>query len=174
MNDFKKRLSINLGIALFLIFALLGGILFFRGNIKDYLSRITQARRVLADQTAKVYDEAMLEAQYNSKAKNYMNVLESAIPSYDELINLNKSLQTLANQYGLTYAFSFADEMKATGDSLGSIGFSLALGGDDVKTSLSFLKAMETFKYLNTISNVSWKSDGNKFTTTLKGRVYYR
>ncbi len=174
MTDFKKRLWLDLGIALFLVIALLMGIFFFKGNINDYLLRITQARRVLADQTSRVYNEAILETQYNSKAKNYLNILESAIPSYDDLINLNQSLQTLANQYQMTYAFSFAGETEATKDSLGSIGFSLVLGGTDARTSLSFLKTMETFKYLNTINNLSLRSDEKGFTMTLKGRVYYR
>ncbi len=174
MDGFKKRLLIELGITLVLIVALLWGISFFKGNINDYLAKITQARRTLADQTTRVYDEAILEAQYNSKAKNYLNVLQSAIPSYDEFINLNQLLQTVANQYQMTYAFSFAGETPPTQGSLGSVGYSLALGGNDIRTSLSFLKAMEGFRYLNTIDNVSLRSDEKGFSMTFRGRVYYR
>ncbi len=174
MDSFKKRLWIDLGVALILIVALLWGIFFFKSNISEYLLKITQARQLLASQTSKVYDKALLEAQYNSRAKNYLSVLQAIIPSYDNLIDLNQSLQTLANQYQLTYGFSFTSETQPTKDRLGSIGFSLALGGSDTKTSLAFLKAMETFKYLNTIDNVSLRNDEGRFTMTLKGRVYYR
>lgn len=174
MDNFKKRLAIDLGITLLLVIALLWGIFFFRGNINEYLQKITSTRNALATQTSKVYGEALLEGQYNSKAKNYLNVLHDAIPSYDELINLNQSLQALANQHKLTYAFSFAGETAATKDALGSVGFSLTLGSSDITTLLSFLKSMQTFKYLNTIDNVSLRGDGQSMSMTLKGRVYYR
>ncbi len=174
MNHFKKRFTIELGISLIIVIALLWGIFFFKGNISDYTRKIVLARNTFSAQTSRILDEASLAGQFNNETQNDLNALYNYIPLYDQLINLNQSLQTLATQYNLTYGFSFAGEAQKSGNTLGSVSFMLSLGGKSANDLLAFLSSIERFRYLHSIDSVSVKSGGGNYSMNLKGKVYYR
>ncbi len=174
MNHFKKRLATELGISLFIIIALLAGTLFFKGNVSDYADKIAANRALLASRTASVSDLASLRSQYNGMVSNDFNVLNNIIPSYDELINLNQDLQSLAVQNKVEYGFSFSGEVPKSGEEgLGSIGFSLSIGSDNLKSLTSFIQSLQNFRYLNSIDNISIKSGEDKLVMSINGRVFY-
>jgi len=175
MNHFRKRFLTELGISLLIVIALLGGILFFKGNVSDYAAKIVTDRALLAGRTASVSDLASLRNQYNSQASNDMNVLHNIIPSYDELINLNQDFQSLALQNKVEYGFSFSGETpKPAEGGLGSISFNLSITSDSLRPLGSFINSLQSFRYLNSIDNVSIKSDNGNFTISIAGRVFYR
>lgn len=174
MNHFKKRFTIEIGISLLIVAALLAGILFFRGNMNDYTDKIVTARALLASRTASISDLASLRAQYNNGASDYTNVLHNIIPSYDELINLNKDFQSLAAQNKVEYGFSFGGETPKSNLGLGSISYNLNIASENLKPLTSFIKSLQSFRYLSSIDNVSIKSNEAKLTMSVTGRVFYR
>ena len=174
MHNFKKRFTIELGISLLIIIALLWGIFFFKGNITDYTQRIVTTRNMFSAQTSKILDEASLQGQFNGEAQGYLNVLYTVVPSYDELINLSQSLQLVATQNNLTYGFAFAGETQKSGNTLGSVNFTLSLGGKTTDDLLAFLSSMDNFQYLHSIDSVSIKGDTGNYSMNVAGKVYYR
>ncbi|MEK7626614.1 MAG: hypothetical protein AAB399_00405 [Patescibacteria group bacterium] len=173
-NHFKKKFIVEMSVALLIVIALFGGILFFKGNMVDYMGRIETARASLASRTASAGELANLRSQYNSKAKNYLNVLYNIIPSYDQLINLNRDIQTLAARSNVEYGFSFAGETPKSDQGLGSISFNLTAGSENFSSLMSFIKSIQDFQYLNSIDKISINSDGGKFTMSVSARVFYR
>jgi hypothetical protein len=174
MNDFKKRLMIELAITAIVIVALLAGILFFKGNVDNYIARITQTRALLASRTQALNNLALLQRQYNVSVQSDLNTLQNAVPAYDSLINLNAELQSLAMPYKLGYGFSFAGQTSPSGNSLGSLGYNLTLTSGNIADLLSFLKALTNFHDLSSIDNVSIHSSGGQLNLVVNGRVYYR
>ncbi len=175
MNHFKKRFATELSISLLILIALLAGIFFFKGNVNDYADKIVADRALLASRTASVADLASLRSQYNGPITNYLNVLHNIIPSYDELINLNQDLQSLAVQNRVGYGFSFSGETPKSGSGgLGSISFSLSISSDNLKSLTSFIKSLQGFRYLSSIDNISIKSDQANLVMGITGRVFYR
>lgn len=173
-NHFKKKLIIEASVTFLLVAALFGGILFFKGNMADYTGRIDTARASLASRTASAGELANLRSDYNLKAKNYLNVLYNIIPSYDQLINLKKDIQTLAARNGVEYNFSFAGETPKLEQGLGLISFNLTIGSENFNSLMSFIKSLQDFKYLNSIDKISINSDGVKLTMSMSARIFYR
>ena len=173
-NHFKKKLIIEASITLLIIVALFGGILFFKGNMADYMGRIETARASLASRTASAGELANLRSQYNLKVKDYLNVLYNIIPSYDQLINLNRDIQKLAERNNVEYGFSFAGETPKSGQGLGTISFSLTASSENFTSLISFIKSLQEFQYLNSIDKISINSDGTRFTMSMSARVFYR
>lgn len=174
MNNFRKRLTVELSVSLLILAALLSGIFFFRSNIVDYTQKIIDARKLLASRTTAVGQLADLRLQYNNKASSYMNVLRNIIPSYDQLINLNRDLQSLATQSGVDYGFAFGGETPKTAQTLGSIAFDLTISSGSLDSLLNFVKSLQNLRYLSSIDNISMKSDKDELTFFIKGRVFYR
>lgn len=174
MNHFRKRLITELSISLLLVVALFIGILFFMGNISDYADKIVAARLLLASRSASINELAELHSEYNSKTSNYMNVLYNIIPSYDQLINLSNDFQSLAAQNKVGFNFSFSGEIPKNAGGLGSIGFNLEASSDNFNSLTTFLKSLQNFRYLNSIDNISTRSNNSILVMSIKGRVFYR
>jgi hypothetical protein len=174
MNDFKKRLIIELSITVIVVTALLAGILFFKGNVDNYLTRITQTRALLASRTQALNNLALLQRQYNTNVQSDLDMLQNIVPPYDSLVNLNAELQSLAMPYKLGYGFSFAGQTEPNGNNLGSLGYNLTLTSSNLSDLLAFLKALTNFHDLSSIDNVSVHSSGGQLNLTVSGRVYYR
>ncbi|MGC9603373.1 MAG: hypothetical protein ABSF47_02800 [Minisyncoccia bacterium] len=174
MNYFKKRLITEIAISLLIVGALFAGILFFNSNMDGYVRKITTNRQLFAARAAAIDQLASLRSDYNNKANNYLNVLYNIIPSYDQLINLNQELQSLAAQNKLGYSFSFAGETQKSTGGLGSVSFSINVNSDNFNSLMSFIKSLQNFRYLSSIDNVSMKSNESLLSMDISGRVFYR
>ncbi|MCL4392273.1 hypothetical protein M1413_02975 [Patescibacteria group bacterium] len=173
MNHFSKRLTTELTVSFIIIAALIGGIFFFKGNIDTYAKDTVLARSNLIHISNGILESSLLESQY-SKIAGYQDLLNTIVPSYYDLINLNKDLQSLAAAQNLSYSFSFAGENPKTQSGFGSVNFNLSVSSTDLNALLSFLNSLEHFKYLNTINGVTFQSgnDGS-ITMAVRGEVFY-
>jgi len=174
MNYFKKRLITEISISILIVGALFAGILFFSGNMSTYAQKITMNRQLFASRAAAVDQLASLRSDYNGKASKYLNVLYNIIPSYDQLINLNQELQSLAAQNKLGYSFSFAGETSKTAGGLGFVSFNINVNSGDFNSLMSFVKSLQNFRYLSFIDNISMKSNESLLSMDIRGRVFYR
>lgn len=174
MNHFSKRLTNELVISLIIIAALIGGILFFKGNIDSYAANITVARAKLIRMSHDILEFSTLQSQYNQIA-GYETVLANVVPTYYDLINLNKDLQSIAAGQNLSYSFSFAGENPKSSNGFGSINFNLSVGSTHLSNLLSFLNSLEHFKYLNAVDGVTFTPQGDgSISMAVRGRVFYQ
>ncbi len=174
MNHFRKRLVTEAGISLLIVAALFVGIQFFRSNVSEYSDKIVAARTLLANRTESIRETAELRSQFNSKASGYLNVLYNVIPSYEQLINLNKDLQSLAVQSGVGYNFSYAGEIPSSAGGLGSISFDLNVSSANFNSLMNFLKSLQNFRYLSSVDEISMRSSSGVLVMNIKSRVFYR
>ncbi len=174
MNHFKKQLANELVITLIIVGTLVGGIFFFKNSIDTYATSIALGRTRLVQLSSDILDLSNLQAQY-SQAAQYLNAFNAVIPSYYNLINLNKDLQSLAAAQNLSYSFSFAGENPKTNNGFGSISFTLSVASPSFNNLLSFLNSLERFKYLTAIDGVGFntQTDGT-LTMAVRGRVFYK
>lgn len=174
MEQFKKQLIIELSISLLIVIALFAGILFFKGRVSDYTQGIVEARTLLASRTQSVSELAALRLEYKNEASKDLNILHNVIPSYDQLINFNRDIQSLAAQSKVSYGFSFAGETPQSAGGLGFISFNLNISSNSFDALMSFIKLLQNFRYLNSIDNISMKSENTNLIMAMKGRVFYR
>jgi Tfp pilus assembly protein PilO len=173
MNNFRKKLLIELAIAFIIISALGVGIWFFGSKIKEYSEEIIGLRRELARKSTVIDALARLKDDYDKKAKNYLGFLYSRIPLKDQLINLPREYRFLAGQYGLQYGFAFGEESGGNENTLPAVKFNINVSGQ-LNQLLNFVRSLGQFRYLNTVDSISLTSQGSGASMTVIGRVFFR
>jgi Tfp pilus assembly protein PilO len=173
MNPFHKRIAVNLSIALGIIAVLVLGVVIFGFRINSLSEKIAATRHELNERSTALSSLASLRSEYSTKGQPYLNVLYNVIPQKDELIDLSKDFQAIAQENGLNYGFIFLGENPPSGGTLGSVNFSLSLGGE-LADLLSFLKNLENFRYLISLDNVSIAREPDLMRMNIRGSVFYR
>ena len=174
MENFKKRLALDLAVAAIVIGALAVGLVFFKGNIDNYLAKIAQGRALLVSRTEAANQLALLQTQYNSSVDSDLNVLDNTVPTYDSLINLNSEFQSLAAADHLGYGFSFAGQTAPNGGSLGSLGYNITVTSANLGSIMDFFKALTNFHDLSSVDSVSLHTSNGQLNLAVSGRVFYR
>lgn len=174
MGHYKRKLLIDLTAAGIIIAALIVAISYFGNNISDRSAQIIDHRGELLQRSASLDTLATLISQYNTKGKNYLDVLHTTVPVHDDLFGLKQEFQFLASQANLTSTFELLDEIPPQGDGLGSVGFRLTVEGD-YGSLLAFVRVLQQFQHLTTIDSLTIAV---KNTTTdamaIRGRVFFR
>ena len=173
MTSFRKKLLIELTIAIVVIGALGGGLLFLGSQIATYSEKIEFSRSELLNRWSSLYTLATLITQYNDKAETYLRILQAKVPDKDKLINFNKELQFLLSQSGLESSFSFLEEVPPFEDQFGALRFRLGLVGDLGQIS-KFIEDFKNFHYLTSIDSLTITGGGSKVNVTLWGKVLFR
>lgn len=173
MNPFHKRIAVNLSIAMVIIAVLVLGVVIFGFRISTLSDKIAATRHELNERSAALSSLASLRSDYSNKGKPYLGVLYNVIPQKDELIDLSKDFQVIAREDNLNYGFIFLGENSPSQGVLGSVNFSLSLGGE-LKNLLSFLKDLENFRYLVSLDNVSVSREPELMRMSIRGSVFYR
>ncbi len=174
MGPFRKRITVQLSISLAIVGGLVLAVMLFGFQVDRLAEKIAGTREQINERSAALTSLASLRSDYTSKGEAYLNVLHNVIPEKDELIDLSKDFQAIAQEDGLNYGFTFLGETPPSGDVLGSVRFNLTLGGTFTKL-LNFLKDMENFRYLISVENVSLTrgSEGN-MRMDIRGSVFFR
>ena len=174
MGPFRKRIAVQLVISLAIVGGLILAVIIFGFQIDKLAEKIAGTREELNERSVALTSLASLRSDFSSKGEAYLNVLYNVIPQKDELIDLSKDFQAIAQEEGLNYGFTFLGETPPSGDVLGSVRFNLTLGGTFSKL-LNFLKNMENFRYLISLENVSISrgSEGN-MRMDIRGSVFFR
>lgn len=174
MNNFRKRLTLEVIFTILIAGVLLGGVLFLRNNIVFYRDNIILAKNKLGELTQNVSLFYNLQSQYK-EAEGYLNKLNNLVPSYYDLINFNKDLQALATSHNLSYSFSFVGENVKTESGLGYINFNVVVSSPELDNLLKFLKDLQGFRYFNVVENISFITQrDNVISLSIKGKVFYR
>ncbi|MFH1192911.1 MAG: hypothetical protein V1656_01165 [Candidatus Jorgensenbacteria bacterium] len=173
MTPFRKKLFMELGIGIAITVPLLGGSLFFSGQIGEFGGQIVTARKEMLARTDELNAVAALRADYNDGTKRNLETLYAMVPEKDQLINLSRDFQTLSTQARLISSFTFLGETPAVAGGLGSFAFRLNLRGqlDDL---FSFFGKFEKFRYLSALSSFSVLRGEKESEMLTQGSVFYR
>lgn len=173
MDHFYRKLSISGGIAVALVVVLLGGIVYFAGQVNASLDTIVTSRTELVKRWHSLNSLASLITDYNEDGKGALLVMEQMVPVQDQVFNLNREFQALAARGGVTAAFSFIEEKAPTNDTLGSVRFTLSITGGQGDL-FRFVRSVEQFKYLSVVDSLSIENGPQHATANLQGRVFFR
>ncbi|MCP6720406.1 MAG: hypothetical protein KJI72_03775 [Patescibacteria group bacterium] len=173
MKTFRKRLTTELVVSLITIGVLVIGLLFFGFNVGKFTKKIVAARQELAERATSLQSLAILRSEYSNKGEPYLNVLYNIIPLKDELIDLSKDFQSLAASERLDYGFTFVGETPATPGNLGSVRFSLSLGGS-LNQLIDFIENLQNFRYLINLENIAMSGGASQTSMDIKGSVFFR
>jgi len=144
MSYFKKALITEITISLIIIIALLWSVLFFRSKISGSTAQIIDDRIKLIERSESLKTFNLLQSQYNSKGRSYLNVLHNFIPSEDKLIHLGNELRLLAGDLDLESGWIGFDNIEpATPTDLGSASFSFRVKGNEMKNLFEFIQSLE-------------------------------
>ncbi len=172
MKPFHKKVTVKLSISLGIIAVLVLGIIFFGFRVDSLSEKVITTRQELGERSRSLQSLASLRSDYSTKGQSYLNVLYNVIPEKDELIDLSKNFQVIAQEGQLDYGFTFLGENPPIAENLGSVKFSLSLGGS-LNELLSFLKNLENFRYLISLENVSLNR-ADRMRMNIRGDVFYR
>lgn len=170
-----KKIILEVLISLAICGTLAGGVLFFRSEIVTSGVKLREARHAVDRATASIDRLAGLRKTYSEKAKPYLDVLYNVLPKKDELINLSRDFQTMAQAEALDFGFSFTSETPATEFEPAGVDFSLHLKGRDREGILRFLDRLRASRYSNKVTNASIMVDGlGNANASINGRVFFR
>lgn len=174
MSAFYKKLLIEIGITAGVVAVLGIFILFFSKNINSKTTEIEATRTELGNWVSSVQSLAFVRSEYTGKARDYINVLQSVLPTKDELIDLKKDFQFIAAGEDLNLRFSFIGEEQTGSEKLGAIGIQLGLDGQ-MSSVLNFIKKLDSFKYLVSIDSINtMEKENGSIEANVRAKVYFR
>ena len=173
METFRGKLIMQGVIFILLVGSLASGLSFFRRQITRSRENIVFLRNTFAENIALVRTFTTLKTQYEPTGKRALATLYKIIPLQGNIITLGKDFRTLAVQDGLTISFVWGEEKQPTGESFGTIGFTLTLTGEKNKL-YSFLEALSRFRYLVVIDALNITSNEPQSTLTINGKIFFR
>ena len=173
MESFRRRFVVDLTVALIIVAALVGGLVFFGSNIVLYGEQITVGRGELAARAATSMRLLALRSEYAAKGEAYLKTLRGTIPVADQLIDLKRDFQALASRHGLDYSFSFIGDTPPSGETLGVAKFRITVGGSFDKL-VRFLEELQRFRYLQTLESFTVNRRDARMEMTVDGKALYR
>jgi len=172
-DSFKKRLIKQFIIACSGITLIAVIIIVLNFDINKRIERIETRKRevIIQSQAILILSDLKKEAL---RARSDQALLESALPTRDQLISFPRELEQLAKANSVDLGFAFGSETPSTESQPGSIKFTMSLGGS-IDGLLDFLKALETNKYFINLSSVDLaKREGSRFALGTTGEIFTR
>ena len=172
-DSFKRRLIKQFVFALASIALVIVIIIVLNFDINKRVLRIEQKKSetLMQTQAMLILGDLKKEAV---QARLDAALLESALPTRDQLISLPRELEQLAKSHGVDLGFSFGSETASAGSQPGSIRFTMSLGGT-LDGLLDFLKAFEGNKYFINLSSVDLsKRENSRYTLGTSGEIFTR
>jgi len=171
MSAFQTKLIINISITLIILSALSVAIFKVGLDIESNALAVFKLNQDLNSRSSTLSEITKLR-KAAVDIEPYFAKLKMALPNEDGLIGLSNNLSLTAKHYELGYGFKFgAASDVSTG--LKSISFDMNLQG----TYQSILKFLDSIKTTNgqfiNISNIDIVEQGDRYTATLNGLIYY-
>jgi Tfp pilus assembly protein PilO len=172
-DSFKRRLIRQLIVAFSCVIFIALIIIVLNIDINKRTARIEERKLqvLMQAQSILVLSDLKKEA---IQAQSDLALLQSALPTRDQLISLPRELEQLAKTHTVDLGFSFGSESPSTETQPGSIRFTMSLGGslDDL---LNFMRAFETNKYFINLSSVDLsRREGTRFSLGTSGEIFTR
>lgn len=168
--DFKKRLTINIGVSL-IIFVLISASLFFIGkNIAGRAEKIKQLRGEI-DFRSRANQSLALLRNDAQKASDYAFALDNILLSRDRLLDFPHQIEAIAAQNNVNFSFGFGQETPKDGAGFGVINFNASSAGS-FDNLINFLKYIENSGYFVKIESFDFQRKGNDFQWLFSGKIF--
>jgi Tfp pilus assembly protein PilO len=168
--NFKKHLTISIGIFLGAAFILMISLFFLNFDIKNRANRIKTLRQELNTYLQSIANLASLRQDF-SKAQSYFASLDMILPTRDRLVNFPKDINLIARQNKIDLSLNFGQETLKTANEPGKTGFTISAQGT-LDNLLNFLKNLENSLYLTNLTMLDFTREGDKFKALITGQVF--
>jgi Tfp pilus assembly protein PilO len=174
MNDFKKKLNLNILIIVFIFAIGLLSYLYFTKIISDKTEEIKKLRNDLNLYTKSIVNLAKLK-EISPQVDLYKSKLDLLIPNKDKLIDLPKWVSDVARANQVNVNFSFKPGGKDSDDkNPGFENFSIDVSGslDNIQ---KFLYNIETVapNFILNLSSFTLSQTDNEYRFSSTGKVFY-
>lgn len=167
--DFRKQLTILLGLIFAISAILTAALIFFGNDIVRKIGRVGQSRQELDLKIRSVENAASLR-QAHSSIQPYAPELENVLISRDRLLGFPRDLGIIARQSQIDLNVSLGAESPKDGV-LGATAFTLN-GGGSLEGLINFLKRVETSRYFVRFNSVDFGRRDDKFKLLMTGQVF--
>jgi Tfp pilus assembly protein PilO len=167
-DDFRKRLTIQLGVAVFLCIMFGIGAYLLVGRISAAGALIKQEAQKKAIKEQSIEALATLRSEA-ARAAPISETLKAKLPPRDAVFNVAKRVQEIAAGAGVKTTFAFGVETPGTSETAARVNFEMSVTGS-LAQARQFMHALETSEYLVTIGSVDWSNGSAR----VNGSIYYQ
>ncbi|MBI5079545.1 hypothetical protein HZB06_02685 [Candidatus Wolfebacteria bacterium] len=168
--DFKKRLTINIGISSAIFVLMLASFFFIGGDIAARAEKIKQLRGEINFRSQANQSLALLRRDAQ-KASAYVSVLDDILLSRDQLLDFPRQIEKLAFQDNVSFSFGFGAETPKNGADFGAINFSASSAGS-FDNLVIFLKHIENSGYFMKIESFDLQRKERDFQGSFSGKIF--
>lgn len=168
--DFKKRLTIHIGVPLAVFILLLASFFFIGGDIAVRAERIKQLRGEISFRSQANQSLASLRRDAQ-KASDYVFILDNILLSRDQLLDFPRRTEAVALQNNVSFSFGFGGETPKDGADFGTINFSASSAGS-FDNLLNFLKYIENSGYFVKIESFDLQRKESNFQGSFSGKIF--
>jgi len=175
MTEFRKKLLIQIGIAVGLMVLLGILIAYVFGDVRKVGESIETTRAAIVARTQAISSLSELRADAE-RAATLVNQLRNALPSRESLFIFSEEVNRLAREKNLTPTFSFGSEIAGSAGSPSKIEFVVNVSGD-YQSVLSFISSFESSRYFTRVKSLELLSQGANTTAyqaIMSGEVFFR
>ena len=167
--DFRKRLTIIVGIPLGISLILAIILVFIGFDIAKRTEQIVQARSDLLFRQQSTETLALLR-QDSQQAQNYTYELDNILPSRDQLVSFSRDLSTIARQNKVDSNVNLGQEAGGAGK-LRQTSFAMTSQGP-FDNFITFLKSIETARYFVNLDSIDFTRQDSVFRALINGKVF--
>jgi Tfp pilus assembly protein PilO len=173
-KSFKTKLAVSIGINLIAIIVLILVIFYLNKNIIASSEEINRMRVDFLSRSRAIASLSELKKDAE-QARIYSDVLNSSLPTTEDLPEFNTEVFNLEKKHNLPSSFKFSgSEIAPKAGTPGEIAFDLNLDGvyDDI---VNFLKDLEYSSYVTDIQNFDLVGGGtdNTYRAFFRGIVLF-
>ncbi len=175
MENFRRQLSIKLGVTGIVTVILVGLIVYLASDIENKSNLIFLKRSDIASRLREIRDFSRLK-ESATVAEPLKNKLDKVLPKRDYLFTLPREFEKIASQEHLGFKFNFAEESKPNPNQPSQIKFLMTLQGK-YKDVLNFLSDIENGPYFVNFTNLDMLRIGEdlnaSFNVTINGEILF-
>lgn len=170
--DYKKIILKPVGIALIFIALLSAGILILKNDIANRADAYNKMQAELIYNSNATKDIVYLQEDAK-KAQEYMPALDNYLVMKDQLIDLSKDINSIAQPNKLSFTVNIGAETVPTGSQPRKTDVSLsAQTSGTLGNFVGFLKAIENSNYLINFTSADVVQSNNQLRINMGGKVF--
>lgn len=171
MEDFKKRLTLNIGLTTSILLVIIGLVVLLGKDIRDKGEIIFLSHSELTAKLQAVRDLAKLRevAKTVVPARQF---LDKALPKRDGLFGLPREFERMAADKKVGFSFKFGQESRPDSTQPNKIAFEMTAQGT-YNDLLEFVRSVEQSPYYINIAKLDVTRTGEKFNATIGGEIYF-
>lgn len=175
MNDFKRAVRINAGIALGSML-IVGISSYFLVRYMQSTSEAITENRITISLAGSALDRFFALKRDAEVARRIQNDITALLPPQEQLLSFPQFLDGIARSHTVGISFSFQGALTPSqAGSSGVVGFTLSVSGP-LERIAQFLKTIEekSTKFIVGFDSVDVTASGGEYRATMQGKVFFK